>query len=178
MDNKIYTVTVVYFIFLLTPVFGQQKEVSQIVGDGIKEDSLTSIATTLSSTNIAILSNIEIRYSSLPVKELMDRLEKLLLSKGITIYARIDQQQEAAKAGLKLPELEFILFGSPKTGGALMNLNPLVGLDLPLKVIVWKEGTDRIAIAYNKVDFLANRYCLNKDVLGSVDLSGLIKQIL
>lgn len=122
-------------------------------------------------------TNIEIQYSSLPVKKLMDKLEVLLLEKGITVYARIDQQGEAAKAGVKLPELEFILFGNPKAGGKLMSLNPLVALDLPLKVIAWGEGPDQTAIAYNTIDFLANRYGLQSDVLGPVDLLGLIKQI-
>ncbi|MBS7233438.1 DUF302 domain-containing protein [Flavobacterium psychroterrae] len=98
--------------------------------------------------------------------------------KGVTIYARIDQQAEAAMAGLELPELEFILFGNPKVGGALISLNPLVALDLPLKVVAWKEDIGRTAIAYNTLDFISNRYAFAREVLGAVDLSGLIKQIL
>lgn len=139
---------------------------------------LTAAMIEAGSSRIPMLSNIEIQYSSVPVKELMDRLEKLLLSKGITIYARINQQQEAGKAGLQLPELQFIMFGNPKAGGALMHINPLIALDLPLKVIAWREDTGRTVIAYNTIDFLANRYNLGRDVLGSVDISALIKQIL
>lgn len=123
-------------------------------------------------------NNIELLNSSLTVKELIDRLESLLLAKGITIYARINQQAEAARSGLELTELEFIMFGNPKAGGKLISLNPMVALDLPLKVIAWKQGTDLTAIAYNTTDFLANRYNLGRDVLEALDLSVLIKQIL
>lgn len=123
-------------------------------------------------------NNIEVQYSFLAVKEIIDRLESLLLIKGITIYARIDQQAEAARTGLELPELEFILFGNQKAGGALISLNPLVALDLPLKVVAWREDIGRTAIAYNTLDFISNRYAFPKEVLGAVDLSGIVKQIL
>lgn len=123
-------------------------------------------------------NNIELLNSSLTVKELIDRLETLLLGKGITIYARINQQAEAEKSGLQLTELEFIMFGNPKAGGKLISLNPMVALDLPLKVIAWKQGPDLTAIAYNTTDFLADRYNLGKDLLDPMDLSVLIKQIL
>lgn len=178
MSNKIYIVLVSCFIFLPSIVFGQQKELSGIALDSITQVCPLSSTITLSSSNIAMSSNIEILYSTLPVKEVIDRLQRLLLAKGITIYARIDQHAEAARSGVQLPELEFILFGNPKAGGVLMSLNPLTALDLPLKVIAWRVGEDRTAIAYNSIDFLANRYNLGRDILAPVDLSLLIKQIL
>jgi len=56
--------------------------------------------------------NIIIRQSSLPVKQTIDKLETFLRGQGVTVYARIDQQAEAAKSGTTLSSLEFLLFGS------------------------------------------------------------------
>ena len=75
--------------------------------------------------------------SPYPVKETIDLLQAFLQQHGATIYARIDQQAELQKAGINIPPLEFIMFGNPKAGGPFMFENPVVALDLPLKVIAW-----------------------------------------
>ena len=124
------------------------------------------------------MNKIAIKYSTGTVKETIDRLEELLAAKDIKVYARIDQQWESARAGIKLPPLEFILFGNPKSGGPLMSLNPFIALDLPLKVIAWQDSTMRTVVAYNTTKFLKKRYGLQKDLVSNVDISALIDQIL
>ncbi|MEH1919634.1 DUF302 domain-containing protein [Nostoc sp.] len=51
--------------------------------------------------------------------ETIDRFAAILQAKGITIFARIDQQAEAEKAGLSLPPTQLLLFGNPKAGTPL-----------------------------------------------------------
>lgn len=103
------------------------------------------------------VSTYESKY---PVKETIDRLQAFLQQHGATIYARIDQQDEVQKAGLSLSPLEYLLFGNPKAGGALMAENPLIALDLPLKVIVWEDAQKKVWISYNDAKYIEDRYGL------------------
>src|ERR1700753_681952 len=101
------------------------------------------------------------RESKYSVKETIDHLQTFLLQHGATIYARIDQQAEVQKAGLTLAPLEYLLFGNPKAGGVLMAENPLVGLDLPLKVIAWEDNQEKVWISYNEGAYIEKRYTLS-----------------
>ncbi|MDZ7968577.1 MAG: DUF302 domain-containing protein [Nostoc sp. DedSLP03] len=81
------------------------------------------------NANNGIISQLS-QYS-VPVT--IDRLEAVLEVKGITIFARIDQQAEAEKVGLSLCPTQLLLFGNPKAGSSLMVAQPTIALDLPLK---------------------------------------------
>ena len=69
----------------------------------------------------------------------MDRLEALLKAKGIKVFLRIDQQQEARQAGLDMRPTQLLLFGNPQAGTPIMNAAPSVALDLPLKALAWED---------------------------------------
>ena len=102
------------------------------------------------------------------VNETMGALEKALTAHGISIYARIDQQAEAEKAGLSLKPLRLLIFGNPKGGIPLMNANPLCGLDLPLKVLVWQDDEKKIWVSYNSFPYLQNRFDLPADLIQKI----------
>ena len=72
------------------------------------------------------------------VAETIERLEKLLHAKGITIFARINQAAEAETAGLIMRPMVLLIFGDPKAGTPLMNQYPSLAMDLPLKAFVWE----------------------------------------
>ena len=102
------------------------------------------------------------------VDETMGALEKALTAHGISIYARIDQQAEAEKAGMNLKPLRLLIFGNPKGGIPLMNANPLCGLDLPLKVLVWQDDEKKIWVSYNSFPYLQNRFDLPADLIQKI----------
>lgn len=102
------------------------------------------------------------------VNETMGALEKALTAHGISIYARIDQQAEAEKAGLNLKPLRLLIFGNPKGGIPLINANPLCGLDLPLKVLVWQDDEKKIWVSYNSFPYLQNRFDLPADLIQKI----------
>ena len=77
----------------------------------------------MSEVNHGII-NLPSPYS---VAETMDRLERLLKAKGIKVFLRIDQQQEARQAGLDMRPTELLLFGNPQAGTPIMNAAPSVG---------------------------------------------------
>lgn len=104
-----------------------------------------------------------LRQSPFTVKETIDRLADLLKQNGVTIYARIDQQAEAAKYGISLKALEFLLFGNPQKGGLIMAENPAAALDLPLKVIAWEDAQLKTWVSYNESEYIRQRFSLSAE---------------
>ncbi len=116
--------------------------------------------------------------SAYSVKETIDRLQTFLQQHGATIYARIDQQAELQKVGINIPPLEFIMFGSPKAGGPVMVENPVVALDLPLKIIAWEDDQKNVFIGYNDVLYIEGRYSLSHKENSPLNLDNLIAMAL
>ena len=110
-------------------------------------------------------------------KDAIDRLEKALNESGITIYARIDQQAEAAKAGITTLPIEFILFGNAARGGAVMQMNPLAALDLPLKILAYQDENQNNYIVYNQASYLAERYGLSDAAVSQLDIAPFISKL-
>jgi uncharacterized protein (DUF302 family) len=100
--------------------------------------------------------------SPYPVKETIDRLENLFESKGIKIFARIDQRAEAVTVGLEMRPTELLIFGDPKAGTPLMNAHPSIALDLPQKVLAWEAADGQVWLTYNSPEYLAERHQLEK----------------
>jgi uncharacterized protein (DUF302 family) len=97
------------------------------------------------------------RYS---VGETIDRLENLLKSKGMKIFARVDQAVEAQAVGLSMRPTELLMFGDPKTGTPLMNEYPSLSIDLPLKAVAWESADGKVYLSFNSADFLIERHHL------------------
>jgi uncharacterized protein (DUF302 family) len=121
---------------------------------------------------------IIIKSSPHTVKDTIDKLQAVLQSNGVTIYARIDQQEELHKTGQNIPALEFILFGNPKSGGPIMIENPVAALDLPLKVIAWQDNEQKVWVAYNSAAYIKSRYSLSDQVSAPIDLDPLMVKVL
>lgn len=117
------------------------------------------------------------RQSKYSVKESLDRFAGLLAEKGITVFARIDQQAEARKVGLDLSPTELIIFGNPKSGTPLMAAAPLVALDLPLKLLAWSDGDGTVWLTYNDPAYLKQRHVLPDELVKKIDFGPLADQI-
>lgn len=92
------------------------------------------------------------------VKETMDRLETVVKQKGMTIFARIDHAAGAAMVGKKLRPTTLLIFGNPQGGTPFMECNQSVGIDLPLKALVWQDAAGEVWLGYNDPAFLAKRH--------------------
>src|SRR3954453_8297857 len=88
------------------------------------------------------------------------RLTEAIDRRGLTLFARIDHARGAREAGLDLPDEEVVLFGNPKAGTPLMQSDPRVGLELPLRILIWK-GADGVALGYREPQELASVYDLS-----------------
>jgi len=77
--------------------------------------------------------------ATISVKETIDRVASIVQSKGLTVFARIDHADNAAKQGLQLRPTELIIFGNPKVGTVLMQDKQTSGIDLPVKALAWQD---------------------------------------
>ena len=91
-------------------------------------------------------------------KATMDRLEAALKDKGLTIFARIDHAAGAAKIGKQLRATELLIFGNPQGGTPFMECGQTVGIDLPLKALVWQDQAGQVWLGYNDPAYLAVRH--------------------
>ncbi len=91
-------------------------------------------------------------------KETMDRLQAEIRAQGMTVFARIDHAAGAAEVGLTLPPTELIIFGNARGGTPLMQSVQTVGIDLPLKALVWEDASGTTWLSYNEPSWIAQRH--------------------
>lgn len=103
------------------------------------------------------------------VPETLDRLEAILRTKNITVFARVDHSGEAAKAGLTMPPTQLLIFGNPKGGTPIMVAAPLAAIDLPLKALAWQDADGKVWISINDPHYLQGRYALSDDLLKPIN---------
>jgi uncharacterized protein (DUF302 family) len=100
---------------------------------------------------------VEIRSAHAP-KETLDRLEAVLKQKGMTIFARVDHAAGAAKIGKQLRPTELLIFGNPQGGTPFIECSQTVGIDLPMKALVWQDASGQVWLGYNDPAYLAARH--------------------
>jgi uncharacterized protein (DUF302 family) len=101
-------------------------------------------------------------------KDTMDRLEAVVKTKGLTVFAHIDHAAGAVAAGLPLRPTDLLIFGNAKGGTPLMQSAQTIGIDLPLKILVWQDATGATWLSYNDPSWLAKRHGLSADVEATV----------
>jgi len=92
------------------------------------------------------------------VKQTMDTLEKIVRDKGFNVAARVNHAAAATKVGETLRPTEVLIFGNPKLGTLLMQSDQTIGIDLPLKVLVYEDEKGSVTLAYNDPTWLAKRH--------------------
>ena len=102
------------------------------------------------------------------VPKTIDLLAAVLQAKGITLFARIDQQAEAEKVGLSLRPTQLLLFGNPQSGTPLMVAEPTIALDLPLKALAWEAADGKVWLSYNDPDYLKQRFSLSDALVRNI----------
>jgi uncharacterized protein (DUF302 family) len=106
--------------------------------------------------------------SSFGPKQTMDKLEAEVRAKGMTVFARIDHAAGATEVGLSLRPTELLIFGNARAGTPLMQAAQAVGIDLPLKALVWQDAAGDTWLAYNEPSWIAQRHGLGQEVEAAV----------
>ena len=133
-----------------------------------------AVAQTASPTGLIV------KASPYSVEETEHRFVQVLDAKGLNIFATIDHAQNAEDAGLQLSPTRVIIFGNPNVGTLLMQCQQNVGIDLPLKLLIW-EDEQGVYLAYNDPHYLSERHHLDSTTQQVIDtmanaLSGLTDQ--
>ncbi|TMC55687.1 MAG: DUF302 domain-containing protein [Chloroflexi bacterium] len=113
-------------------------------------------------------SGIITRPSRHSVAETVETLTAVLRAKGVTLFALVDHNGEAAKVGMTMPPTKLLIFGNPKAGTPLMLAAPSVAIDLPLKILVWEDGQGRVWLSYNSPAYLQERHGVPEALMANI----------
>jgi uncharacterized protein (DUF302 family) len=111
------------------------------------------------ATKTGVLDTVEllVTRSASGYAETTKRLIEAIASRGLAVFARIDHAAAAREVGLELAAEEVLIFGSPQAGTPLMQSDPRIGVELPLRMLIWTDG-DGTMLGYNDPRGLATRY--------------------
>ena len=110
--------------------------------------------------------------------ETVQRLEKAIEAKGLIMVAKVDHSAAAEKVGQKLRPTQLLIFGNPKGGTPLMAAAPTVGIDLPMKALVWQGDDGKVKVAVNAAE-LYQRHGLSAEQVKPLGaLAGLVEAAL
>jgi len=108
--------------------------------------------------------------SSYGPEETMNRFEAEVRAKGMTAFAHIDYAAGAEAVGLALRPTELLIFGNARGGTPLMELVQTIGIDLPLRVLVWQDASGMTWLSYIDLNWLARRHGLDREVEATVSV--------
>jgi exported beta-lactamase len=100
--------------------------------------------------------------SPLGFEEAIAAIQKTLNSKNITVFATIEHHKAAEAVGESMSPATVLIVGNPKIGTALMQENPLLAIELPLKILVYQEGKT-VNIRYEKIAAIAEKYHIKQN---------------
>jgi uncharacterized protein (DUF302 family) len=110
------------------------------------------------SDSLRVIEGLTSIQSSFGPKATMDRLDAEIRAKGLNVFARIDHAAGAAEVGLTLAPTELIIFGNARGGTPLMQSVQTIGIDLPLKALVWQDASGKTWLSYNEPRWIAQRH--------------------
>jgi uncharacterized protein (DUF302 family) len=117
--------------------------------------NLCFVATAAAQGLVSVKSNYGVTTTA-------NRLEKALQEKGITVFARINHADGARSIGQTLKPTILVIFGSPAMGTPLMERSRTMGIDLPLKALIWEDQAGQVWFSYNDPDHLFRRHGLTE----------------
>lgn len=116
--------------------------------------------------------------SSFGPEETMKRFEAEVLAKGMTVFAHVDHAAGAAAVGMSLRPTDLLIFGAAKGGTPLMQSVQTIGIDLPLKALVWQDEARTTFLSYNDPAYLTRRHELGESAKPVVEgMSNALKAI-
>ena len=86
------------------------------------------------------------------------RLAAAIEARKLTLFARVDHAAGAKKIDKTLRATEVFIFGNPNGGTPLMECAQSMGIDLPLKMLVWQTADGSVMLGYNDPAWLAKRH--------------------
>jgi uncharacterized protein (DUF302 family) len=105
-------------------------------------------------------SDMIIKESRCSVDETVMNIKSIVKKKGLSIFAVINHDANAKAVGMELQEAKMVMFGNPKLGTKLMQEDITAGLDLPLRILVYKDSYSGVKMAYRDGSWLAEHHII------------------
>ena len=102
------------------------------------------------------------------VDRTVQKLQDILKTKGVQLFAMVDHSGEAQRVGLKMNPTKLPIFGSPKAGTPLMLAAPSMAIDLPLKILIREDDEGKVWVSYNSPSYLTERHGLPQELLQNI----------
>ena len=113
------------------------------------------------------MDNLTTISVSKSVEETREILESILKEKNIKIFDVFEHSELAEEAGLKIPDTEVVVYGNPKVGTLLMQINPQIAYELPLRFLIHSKN-GKTEVAYEDIKHIARQYRVKSDVVNKI----------
>lgn len=108
-------------------------------------------------------NDIKIVPSNYGVSQTIENIKEIVTSKGFGVFAIINHKGNAGMVGMEMQEAKVILFGNPKAGTKLMQEDILSALDLPIRVLVYRDSAISVKVAYRDLSALKKDFKLTNE---------------
>jgi uncharacterized protein (DUF302 family) len=125
---------------------------------------------------VGILTRVVVTPSSRDYSETVSALLQAIERRALTLFARIDHAAAAHEVGLELDEEQVLLFGNPRGGTPLMQSDRRIGIELPLRMLVWRTGED-VFLGYLDPRTLAGVYDVASQHAALDQMAALLSQL-
>ena len=115
--------------------------------------AITELRLTRARHNAFVLTHA----SSKGYAETLNQLLEAIAAHGLTVFAQFDHAAAAREVDMDLAPETVVVFGNPRAGTPLMASDPRIGIELPLRIVVW-ERNESAMIGYNDPRALADAY--------------------
>ena len=116
----------------------------------------------LVALGVSLMANdIIIKKSACSVAKTIKNIENILDKKGLSVFKVVNHQKNASSVDMKMNESKLIIFGNPKLGTSLMKQDMTIGLDLPMKILVYKDKNNQVQMAFRNGTWLANEHSIS-----------------
>ncbi|MCA1457652.1 DUF302 domain-containing protein [Bradyrhizobium sp. BRP22] len=134
--------------------------------------------TWLSGEHAMCIDGLITLHSSFGPEETLNRLEAEVRARGMTVFSRIDHAAGATAVGLRLRPTNLLIFGAAKGGTPLMQSVQTIGIDLPLRALVWQDEAGKTFLSYNDPAYIAHRHGIGEAANPVIEaMSGALKEM-
>jgi uncharacterized protein (DUF302 family) len=116
------------------------------------------------------------RRSAVGFSETLGRVLAAIDRRGLTVFATIDHAAGAREAGMELDDETVILLGNPQGGTPLMQADPRIGIELPLRLLVWRRS-DAVFVGHLNMAEEARDYDVGRESGRLVAMTALLDEI-
>ncbi len=103
------------------------------------------------------------KQSAYSFDDTVAKLEAALAARNIGVMNKVDHAAGAEAVGQSLRPTTLLIFGNPAIGSQLMAASQSIGLDLPLKALVFEDADGNICVEYNDINYIARRHGVPAD---------------